>query len=71
MDGGDGILALWRHVGQDQRRGEYRPALSLSSFQTSPHVRHRQYEVGVTVLLVVVRSFDRHAGHSLGGRTTS
>jgi hypothetical protein len=56
-------------VGQDQRRGEYRPALSRSSFQTSPHVRHRQYEAVLTLLLVVVRSFDRHAGHTLGGWT--
>jgi hypothetical protein len=56
---------------QDQRRGAYRPALSRSSFQTSPHARHRQYEVALTLLLVVVSSLERHAGHTFGGWTTS
>ena len=52
-----------------QRRGEYRLAPSRFSFQTSPHLRQRQYDAAVTVLLVVVSSVDRHAGHTLGGGT--
>ena len=54
-----------------QRRGEYRLAARRCSFQTSPQVRQRQYDVEVTFLLVVVSSFDRQAGHALGGWTLS
>src|SRR5439155_22704390 len=37
-----------------------------AAFHTSPHARQRQYVDGVTTLLVVVRSLERHAGHRAG-----
>jgi hypothetical protein len=42
-----------------------------ATFQTSPHVTHRQYASGVAALLVVVISDDRHEGHVVGAATGS
>jgi hypothetical protein len=39
---------------------------SRAAFQTSPQAQQRQYESGVTTLLVVTRSWDRHDGHRAG-----
>ena len=50
-----------------QRRGTYPPPRIRFSFQTSPHRTHRQYDVGLGVLLVVVSSRERQTGHAFGG----
>ena len=50
-----------------QRRGTYPPPRIRFSFQTSPHRTHRQYDVALGVLLVVVSSPERQTGHALGG----
>jgi hypothetical protein len=49
----------------------YRLASRRATFQTSPHVTHRQYAFSVTALLVVVISDDRHEGHVVGAATGS
>ena len=50
-----------------QRRGTYPPPAIRFSFQTSPHRTHRQYDVALGVLLVVVSSRERQTGHAFGG----
>lgn len=54
-----------------QRRGAYPPPPIRFAFQTSPHRRQRQYDVALTVLLVVVSWPERQTGHAFGGSGVS
>ena len=63
----DGARPLTRGNQPYQRRGAYPPPPIRVSFQTSPHRTHRQYDVALGVLLVVVSSRERQTGHAFGG----
>lgn len=42
---------------------------SRSTFHTSPHEPHRQYDDALTTLLAVFTSVDRQAGQCVGAST--